>query len=125
MSYWSHHPEELEEITIEHLPHPYKRMVKSGATRLRHVPQDIREKAMDEGVANYWAEKGEQAHEKMEGARIDKAIQEEEVSQQPATKRDVDQIIDDYCEKRDQFIQTHSPGELKEEDEDEGIFGEP
>ena len=54
MSYWSHHPEELDEATTKFLPEPWKTQVEEGKIELYDVPEDIRFKAMDEGVADYW-----------------------------------------------------------------------
>ena len=63
MSYWSDHPEKLDEITIEYLPPPWKDQVLEGRLTLDEVPQKIRDKAMDEGVADYWAGRASDAYE--------------------------------------------------------------
>lgn len=55
MSYWSHNPELLDEITIEALPEEWKDMVESGEIELSEVPEKIRDKAMIEGERDYWA----------------------------------------------------------------------
>lgn len=66
MSYWSHHPEELEEVTVENLPEPYKSMVENEEMYYGDVPQDILGKAMDEGVADYWGNLVDEAQMMME-----------------------------------------------------------
>ena len=63
MSYWSDHPEKLDEITTEYLPPPWKDQVLEGRLTLDEVPEKIRFKAADEAVADYWAEQAERAWE--------------------------------------------------------------
>ena len=55
MSYWSHNPELLDRITTDALPSPYKERVENDEMQLYEVPDDILCKAMDEGIADYWA----------------------------------------------------------------------
>ena len=54
MSYWSHHPELLDEITTNFLPEPWKTQVEEGEIELCDVPDDIMFKAVQEGEADYW-----------------------------------------------------------------------
>lgn len=54
MSYWSHHPEKLDEITTNFLPEPWKIQVELGEIELCDVPDDIRFEAMGEGAEDYW-----------------------------------------------------------------------
>ena len=61
MSYWSHNPELLDEITTEALPEPWKSQVLADEIELSDVPQDIRLKAMLEGEREYWADVADQA----------------------------------------------------------------
>jgi hypothetical protein len=61
MSYWSDHPELLDEITIKFLPADWKEEVESGRAWLEDVPEDIRFRAMDEGIADYWGTKADEA----------------------------------------------------------------
>ena len=56
MSYWNKHPEELDEVTTNCLPEPWKSQVENNEIELSDVPEDIRFKAMDEGTSDYWAE---------------------------------------------------------------------
>ena len=62
MSYWSHNPELLDEITIAALPEPWKQRVEDGEIELGDVPEKIYDKAMMDGEADYW------------GTRIDEAV---------------------------------------------------
>lgn len=55
MSYWSHNPELLDEITTEALPEEWREKVESGEIELIEVPVEIRDKAMLEGEKEYWA----------------------------------------------------------------------
>lgn len=66
MSYWSHSPELLEEITIRFLPKEHREKVEKEEIDLYDVPQDIRAKAMLEGEQDYW------------GGRIDEAVMRHE-----------------------------------------------
>ena len=54
MSFWSNNPELLDEKTIEFLPEDWKNRVESGEIELGDVPEKIRDKAMMEGVSDYW-----------------------------------------------------------------------
>jgi len=54
MSFWSHNPELLDEKTIEFLPEDWKNRVESGEIELGDVPEKISDKAMMEGVSDYW-----------------------------------------------------------------------
>lgn len=71
MSYWSHHPEKLEEITIEHLPPKWKSMVNSEKIELDEVPEKIRFKAMDEGIVEFHSDLIDQAMMIIKGRRED------------------------------------------------------
>lgn len=72
MSYWSHHPEELDEVTTNFLPEPWKSQVENDEIGLSDVPEDIRFKAMDEGVEDYWAGKVDQAMDMHKAQKEDK-----------------------------------------------------
>jgi hypothetical protein len=61
MSYWSHHPELLDEITIKFLPEPWKSRVENDEIELFDVPCKIMYKAMDEGTEDYWGSKIDEA----------------------------------------------------------------
>lgn len=61
MSYWSNHPEELDEITIENLPKEWQEKIHRDEISLYDVPDDIMLKAMIEGVQEYWANKVDHA----------------------------------------------------------------
>jgi hypothetical protein len=51
---WSdHNPELLDELTIKHLPQPWKKRVEDGVIELDQVPDVIRGKAMDEGLIDH------------------------------------------------------------------------
>lgn len=65
MSYWSHNPELLDEITIKALPDPWRDQVESGEIDLEDVPEKIRDKAMLEGERDYWADKIDYVYETM------------------------------------------------------------
>ena len=56
MSYWSHNPEKLKEVTINALPEPWRTEVKSYDILLDDVPDDIRHKAMMKGTEDYFAD---------------------------------------------------------------------
>jgi len=56
MSYWSHNPELLDEITLKALPKKWRDKVESEEIDLYTVPEDIRDKAIIEGEKDYWAE---------------------------------------------------------------------
>lgn len=70
MSYWSHHPEELEELTIRNLPEPWKTQVEEEEIYLTDVPQDLVFEAQRIGVEDYWAERTANAVDMMKGMRI-------------------------------------------------------
>lgn len=57
MSYWSHHPEELDRITIKNLPEEWKELVENDEIELDDVPEQVRLDAMDRGVEDYFADK--------------------------------------------------------------------
>jgi len=61
MSYWSKNPELLDEVTIKCLPDEWREKVDSGEIELDAVPEKIRDKAMDEGVEDYWATRIDEA----------------------------------------------------------------
>lgn len=61
MSYWSKNPELLDEITIKFLPKEWREAMEEGIIELEDVPEKIRDKAMDEGVIDYWATKVDEA----------------------------------------------------------------
>jgi hypothetical protein len=65
MSYWSHNPELLDEITIRALPDFWRDRIESGEIELEDVPEKIRDKAMLEGEQDYWASKIDYAYETM------------------------------------------------------------
>ena len=65
MSYWSHHPEKLDEITINFLPEPWKSRCNAGDIEVYDVPEEIRDKAMDKGVEDYWASRADEAEMRM------------------------------------------------------------
>lgn len=70
MSFGSHNPELLDEITIKALPEEWKDKVESGEIDICDVPEKIRDKAMLEGEADFW---GSQIDEAMMRAR-DKGV---------------------------------------------------
>ena len=61
MSYWSHHPEKLDEITAASLPEPWRSRCEDGEIDLDDVPASLRDKAMDDGIADYWGSKIDEA----------------------------------------------------------------
>ena len=61
MSYWSHNVEELDRITIEALPEPWKSRCENGDIYVDDVPQSIRLNAMDIGIKNYWSDRIDEA----------------------------------------------------------------
>lgn len=61
MSYWSHNPELLDEIIAKNLPEPYYTQYAEGEIDICDVPEDIRCKAMDGGIADYWGERTDEA----------------------------------------------------------------
>jgi len=62
MSFGSHNPELLDEITTKALPEEWRDKVELGEIDLYDVPETIRDKAMLEGEADYW------------GSRIDEVM---------------------------------------------------
>ena len=54
MSFGSHNPELLDEVTTKFLPKKWKGKVKSGKIDLCNLPIKTVDKAMDEGLADYW-----------------------------------------------------------------------
>ena len=66
MSFGSHNPELLDEITIKALPKGWREKVESGEIDLYDIPEKIRDKAMLEGEADFW---GSQIDEAMTRAR--------------------------------------------------------
>lgn len=70
MSFGSHNPELLDEITIKALPEEWKDKVESGEIDICDVPEKMRDKAMLEGEADFW---GSQIDEAMMRAR-DKGV---------------------------------------------------
>ena len=71
MSLWAHQPEKLDEVTIEHLPLFWKNKVLSEEIELEGVPEDIRFKAMDEGVAEFHSDLIDQAMMILKGRKED------------------------------------------------------
>jgi len=55
VSYWSHNPELLDEITTDSLPEEWKEKIERGDIELYDVPEEISEKAMLKGVEDFWA----------------------------------------------------------------------
>jgi hypothetical protein len=74
MSYWSHNPELLEEITIKFLPEPWKSQVENGDILLSEVPSDIHDKAMLEGEKDYWGDQIDKAMLTNEDNMIEKSL---------------------------------------------------
>jgi len=70
MSFGSHNPELLDEITTKFLPKKWKNKVESEKIDLCDVPNKTVNKAMDEGLADYW---GSQIDEAMMRSR-DKGV---------------------------------------------------
>ena len=70
MSYWSHNPELLDEITIKFLPEEWRNKVESDEIDLYDVPEDIRDKAMQEGTEDYWGSKIDEAMMQHEHERL-------------------------------------------------------
>lgn len=59
MSYWSHNPELLEEVTAKYLPEPWKSQMENEEINIGDVPSDIVDKAMAQGTENYWADQAD------------------------------------------------------------------
>lgn len=54
MSYWSHHVEEMDEITIENLPESWKSQVLEDIIDLYDVPEEVRMDSFFKGESEYW-----------------------------------------------------------------------
>jgi len=78
MSYWSHNPELLDEITVEALPDEWRNKIDAGEIVLLDVPEEIRDKAMLEGEKEYWADQMDNAKMQMKGRRLLGADMKEE-----------------------------------------------
>ena len=61
MSYWSHNPELYDEIITKALPNKWRKLVESDEISLSEVPEDIFFKASEEGEADYWGSKADEA----------------------------------------------------------------
>ena len=72
MSYWAHHPELLEQITVEALPPKWKKKVENEEIELLEVPVDILYKAMAEAEKEYWASKVDAVRDMMKGGMLTK-----------------------------------------------------
>jgi len=70
MSYWSHNPELLDEITIEALPDEWKNKIMEGEIELLDVPEAIRDKAMLEGEKEYWANRIDEVKMQLKERRL-------------------------------------------------------
>ncbi len=70
MSYWSHHPELLEEVTTDFMPEPWKSQVENGDVDFCDVPDDIKFKAMKEGTEDYWAIMADHAYDMKKEERL-------------------------------------------------------
>ena len=70
MSYWSHHPEKLEEVTTNCMPEPWKSQVENGDIDFYDVPDDIKFKAMKEGTEDYWATIADHAYDMKKEERL-------------------------------------------------------
>ena len=66
MNIWSDHPEELEELSAEHLPEPWRTWVKDGHVLFCNVPENLRFPAMDRGMEDYMSRKIDEAEMCME-----------------------------------------------------------
>ncbi len=69
MSFWSHNPELLDELTIKFLPEPWKSQMESGEINIGDVPDNIIGKAMTLGEEDFWADQIEAAKIRMEEKR--------------------------------------------------------
>ena len=134
MSYWSNHPELLDEITVTHLPEEWRIVVEAGDILPEDVPEEIRDKAMNEGITEYWADRFDLARDQAKEARLygtthtpERTISKEEESAEAVGKKmekgkarlgkTIGKILDRCEEKRD-------AEEPEKQEEDEGIFGE-
>ena len=66
MSFWSHNPELLDELTIKFLPDPWKSQIENDEINLNDVPDDVIGKAMTAGEEDFWADQIEAAKMRME-----------------------------------------------------------
>lgn len=64
MSYWSHNPELLDEITIKALPEKWRKKMEAEEIELSDVPRDIYDKAILVGEREYWAGLGDERKER-------------------------------------------------------------
>lgn len=55
MSYWSCHPEKLEEVTIECLPLEWRDQIEDGSISINDIPGSIVDEAMMKGTEEYSA----------------------------------------------------------------------
>jgi hypothetical protein len=78
MSYWSHNPELLDEITVEALPDEWRNKIDAGEIELLDVPEEIRDQAMLKGEKDYWAMRMDDAKMQMKGRRLLEADVKEE-----------------------------------------------
>jgi len=54
MSYWSHNPELLDEITTNFLPEPWKTKVLEGEILCSDIPNEILLPVVTKAVEDYW-----------------------------------------------------------------------
>lgn len=66
MSYWSHNPELLDEVTINMLPNPWKEKVENDEIELEDVPEKIRDAAMLNGTRDHFERLMESAMNRVE-----------------------------------------------------------
>ena len=66
MSYWSHNPELLDEVTINALPDLWKEKVENEEIELEGIPEKIRDKAMLDGTQDHFEKLTEGAMNRME-----------------------------------------------------------
>jgi len=82
MSYWSHNPELLDEITIKALPEEWKEKVENEEIDLYDIPDKIFDKAMFEGEREYFAGLADNAYDQERDRRaemVDKVIKREKI----------------------------------------------
>ncbi len=70
MSYWSHHPELLEEVTTNFIPEPWKSQVENGDVDFYDVPDDIKFKAMKEGTEDWFGMMADYACDRAKEERL-------------------------------------------------------
>lgn len=75
MSFGSHNPELLEEITIKALPKKWRERIESEEIDLDDVPENIRDKAMLEGEQDFWGSKIDEAMMIAKDKKIQKGIE--------------------------------------------------